>query len=516
MQFPRASVALVIAVSFIVNACGDDLSQSTAPVSVASTNAPRYLVRAIPATTVDGSSATPSSDAVVNVWMGVRAAALMQVRVVDQFSAPVAGVHVQFVTHHATRNRVLESALTASSATSIAVSDVNGLATLPDVTFPSRDTVADAYTVTATFLAHDAGRVDSAGASVRVSVQAWRDVSRFGGDAPLVFTTMPIAQNELQAILPLGTFNRDDALPAADAMLIPRDALQPSVRAMATGIVTEVDRAHGAVTMRVRDSIRIRVSGMSLRAALWVGAVVREGEVLGAVDASLTGARSVAVRVFDTAIQRDHWVRPERYGARRSASFFIPYLADALRSDAFALVRRAAPDLAGTIDYDRAGRLVGSWFDPTAPTILSVSASAVSSAAAAAAANATSLAFLTTAQRMAEFDPSQSLGAVALTFAYDAQQPGEIRIAAGRALEATIGMSGVRAVAWEDQDPARVSIASGVVRYRLFESENTSRVGRSTQILMTQLIDDTHLRVELVSGDEGARAFSERAVILVR
>ena len=112
-------------------------------------------------------------------------------------------------------------------------------------------------------------------------------------------------------------------------------------------------------------------------------------------------------------------------------------------------------------------------------------------------------------------DPSAALGPVALTFAYDAERPGHVRIAAGSGLAVRLGLRGVRAVAWEDVDPAEVGPQSGIVRYHLFT--NDERVGEAEQVLLVQLVDANTLKAELVPG-RGAQSagFSSRATMLVR
>ncbi len=345
------------------------------------------------------------------------------------------------------------------------------------------------------------GCTDADNAITAPAHEPWRDLTRFGGSAPAVFERLPIDRQHLAAILPLGTLGRDEALPSSDAMLIPRIGQVPAVHAMADGLVIEVDEAAGAITMRVRDQVRVRIGGLTLQQGISVGRVVRAGDTLGVLDPSRDDAM-LAVRVMDAGVQRTNWVNAERYGARRNAAFFARYLVDAERSAAFALVRRAAPDLEGRIDYDRQGRVVGTWFDPASPAVASTAQMTTVSPFA--------------AVRASELDPSAAIAPVALTFAYDAERPGQVRVAAGSGLAATLGIRGVRMVAWEDPDPADIGVSSGIVRYHLFSSDD-ARIGQAEQVLLVQLITDDTLRVEIVAARGAASAgFSSRALTLVR
>ena len=258
--------------------------------------------------------------------------------------------------------------------------------------------------------------------------------------------------------------------------------------------------------MRLRDHVRIRIAGFSPRTNLWVGRVMNAGDPMGTVDAS-RARDGVAVRVLDATTHRTRWVNPERYGARRNATFFVRYLADSLRSQMFGLVRRAAPDLDGRIDYDRDGRLVGSWFAATAVASTNLALSAATRASTSPYA----------ALRAADVDPSASLAPVALTLAYDAERPGQVRIAVGSALAVVLGLRGVRAVAWEDPDPADVDATRGVVRYHLYDTDDEVRMGRADRVLLVQLVASDTLRAEVVAvtGSETA-VFSSRVVTLIR
>lgn len=420
----------------------------------------------------------------MDAWMGDTLAHVLRVRVTDRNGHAAAGVAVRFTE--------------SGGATRDALSDNTGIADAGSWAMHAYDTVTAVQTVTASLI----GRESS---SVVFAARAFRDLTRFGGTGALVLRALPISRADLQAILPMGTFGTEDALPSADAMLLPRTHGAYPVRAMSDGVIVALDASTGMVTMRVRDGIRIRIAGMTLKPSLWLGHVVRAGDELGAFQATASRA-GLAVRLMDATISPGAWLSPDRYGARTTTAFFVRYLADSVRSHAYAMVRRAAPDLEGRINYDQVGRLIGTWFDASAPAVSSPTlASEI--------ANSSPFASV----RVTELDPSADLAPIALTFAYDAERPGQVRIALGRGLLASLGMNGVRATGWEDPDPANVGVGSGIVRYSLYSTDDEARIGRPDRTLLVQLIDAETLRVEVVSAPTTSNArFSARAVTLIR
>ena len=490
------TIGLLLVVSGSLVACGDASREGV--TGVAPEGGRAAAVRSIVRIDDAGSPAQP-----INAWMGDRVEGAARVRVVDANGQGIAGVAVRFVMDS---DSVARDGDVATS--SVVASGPDGVASVSALVLPASDTVVRAHRLVARI-------ADGRGDVVTFVLRAWRDLSRFGGSTPMVLAALPIDRRAVAAILPLGTFSTDDALPSPDALLMPASLGRFMVRAPADGLVTELDTAGGSVTIRVRDAVRVRIGGVEVQRALWVGRVVHAGDVIGTF-APGTKRDGLAVRVLDGATQRTNWIRPERYGARRNATFFARYLADSVRSDVFALVRRAAPDLAGRIDYDRGGRLVGTWFDAS----VSAGASTRSSASTASAATYAASMPLTpqmTAAHAAELDPAAAAAPLALSFVYDAERPGQIRVAIGRGLARALGLQGVRAVAWDDADPAEVDVARGTVRYYLYAIDDEVRMGRAERVLLVQLVDATTLRVELVSSTGGDTAsFTTRALVLVR
>jgi hypothetical protein len=329
---------------------------------------------------------------------------------------------------------------------------------------------------------------ESPGDSV-ASARVAPDLRRFGGTAPAVFETMPVTPAQVTGIRPLGALRAPEGgLPSVDATVLVRGdgGARTTVFAVADALVIGVDARERVVELRVRDDVRVRYAGVIPDATLRVGQVLSSGAPLGVLAVAAEG---LALRVTDVAVVRDGWIAPQRYGARRHAAFFVSYLAEAIRPAAWALVRRAAPDLAGRVAYDRDGFLVGTWFDPSlAPDAGSLPAGDEPA------------------------DPAPVLAPRSVTLAYDAERPGEVRIAIGGAVGAALGVSGVFAVAWEDPDPATVSVASGERRYRLYPEAAATRIGAPVAELAVRLLDDRTVRLS-VHREGGA---APRTVTLIR
>ncbi len=450
---------------------GDAHETATAPTVGPAGRSGLALVRETTGATIDDP---------LNATMGATLQDLARVRVVSADGRAHAGAAVRFF---------------GETTDTVVVTDASGLAVLHHWRMPHRDTTSMVTLVRAALR-------DEANETFTFVARAWRDLSHFGGDGPAVLERLPIERAHLTAVLPLGTFDiADEGLPSAHAHLLLSDDMAHTVHAMADGLITALDRDRGTVTMRVRDRVRLRLEGLHLRRAVWVGQVVRAGDTLGEVVSS-AGGRGLAVQVLDASVPGSHWIRPERYGARGTATFFARYLVDSLRSNVYALVRRAAPDLAGRIDYDRPGRLVGSWFDP----VRSVMPLPVPSATP----------WQGRAGEGAEHDPTSAAAPFAFTVAYDAERPGQVRLAIGRLLGATLGLHGVYAVAWEDPDPALVDMAQGIVPYHLYPVGVDARSDRAESVLLVQVLADDRLRVELTTATLASTGFSSRAIELVR
>ncbi len=480
---PIRAPILLMGLLLIGSACTSE--QPLAPAAPRATRLARVV-----ALTEQGSDREP-----VDALMGDDASGAVQVASLSADGARLSGALIEFRVH-------TTDARGEQPDTRVVQADADGVARL-ETRFPMRDTTAYVARIEARMLSTPGAPLTDTSAVVFVA-RARRNLTEFGGASAAVFSALPIALARISGILPLGTLGGDDALPSADAIV--ESATPTNVVAMADGLITEIDVRSQTLTMRVRDQVRVRMSGFALSPSLWVGRVVRAGEPLGTFAPNSTTS-GIAVRVLDAAIRRQNWVRPERYGARATVGFFARYLADSIRSHAFALVRRGAPDLEGRIDYDRDGRLIGTWFSQSALDAQSALRAAEPSIAASRFSSVLS----------SELDPSSEIGSSAVSFVYDAVQPGQIRVAIGSSLATQLGARGVRAVSWDDRDPAQTDVASGLVRYHLYRTDDATRIGQADAVLLVQLLDAQTLRVEIVPASGSDRAtFSARSTILTR
>lgn len=455
------------------------------------------LLRIVPASGATG--------AAIETAMGDALDAALAVRVSSATGTPHVGVPVRFEMWDVSAHDSAAPRVSAPARSQVALTDEHGVAKPSDWRAPAADSVLRTVSIVAS--------IDAAGgrSAVDYRIRAWRDLRRYGGTSSLVIDALPVDRDALVAVLPLGTFRADEALPSADAILLLAPGRTHRVSAPVAGLITELDRTEGTITLRVRDHVRLRLSGIDVRADVWVGMAVPASAPLGSVAASAIAAE-IGMRVLDATAPSMQWINPERYGARRMTRFFARYLADSLRSEVYGLVRRSAPDLDGRIDYDREGRLVGTWFDHSVPL-----EAAPRGASPAGLIGLSQPGLVFAGVQASEIDPSESLNGLGLTFAYDAERPGQTRVAIGRDLAAALGVGGLHTVAWEDADPAEVDVTRGPVRYRLFDADDEARVGRGDRVLLVQLLDATTLRVESIEARDANRAtFSSRAVTLVR
>ena len=358
----------------------------------------------------------------------------------------------------------------------------------------SRHSIAPVAFALVTVLTGTACARDDAGRSGAITAPEFAAPGT-DNDNRVAFTHAPIAVADIAAVLPLGTLGEGSSLPSADATIVPnRNAV--AVVAMASGLVTGLEASRGCLTMRMHHDVVVRYCGLSPHHAIGIGATLRAGQQIGVFD-KVRSPAGLSVRVLDRKVNHLGWIRPERYAGLRHASFFPRYLPSDLRSALLALVDRAAPDLDGRIDYDRADRLVGTWFTQPLPD--------------------PPVAALGAGQPLWDVDPSPSIAPHALTLAYDAQRPGQVRIAVGAALADALGLRGVYGVAWEDADPASVNRESGIVRYTLYPANDETRSGDCAGTLLVHILDATTVRVEVIQPrTAGSAGFSTRSITLMR
>ena len=283
---------------------------------------------------------------------------------------------------------------------------------------------------------------------------------------PAVLTVCPVAIEKITDLEPLGALNPPGHTIPTDHVyfytswtygeqpIYPAEILP--VFAPGDGEVSWIYLFGGPdddakVMIRMNKWVQYYLDHVVLDSNIQVGTKVTAGQRLGiskgiAIDLGLT----------NDSVTLPGFVNPARYeGQTLHTDSPFKYFSEPLRSQLYAMVRRNAPDKDGKIDYDIAGKLIGNWFHESVDVAETM---------------------------MPPAWPKH------LAFCPDSNEPSEMRISIG----GTISGPGK----WEPspEDPAfdQVSVASGRVVYHL----NYTEWGYFG-IMLVQLVDDTHLKVEV-------------------
>lgn len=303
------------------------------------------------------------------------------------------------------------------------------------------------------------------------------------------FTVSPIALDSFALVTPLGSLNPPGhTLPTAHAYMyvvdfdrrpIVRDTIPRTVYVPATGTVEFLMQPTGGdakVQLRVTHDFSYFIDHVRLRAPLAVGTVLHAGDVLGVTN---PGA-ALDLGALDRRVTHPGLLNPRRY-PEPSLHAATPwrYFVEPLRTQLYAKQRRhpaAPPD--ARIDFGVAGRLAGDWFHESVP------------------------------------NSSEASGPAGwprtLAFVYDYYDPTAVRIAIG----GTIATPGVWAIPADAPRPASVSVATGMVAYRLLYTD--ARDAQAGLMLVRMLADD-RIRVQVLAGSQATDgAFDDRAQVYVR
>jgi hypothetical protein len=206
-----------------------------------------------------------------------------------------------------------------------------------------------------------------------------------------------------------------------------------------------------------------------------IGDVIQAGTLIGTTDPGGT----LDLGAFDMTVTHDGFLTPARYSSQ-TLHYVSPwkYFAPALQPALYAQVYRSpsAADKDGRIDFGVAGKLAGDWF----------------------------------LQGM----PADSSGGPygwtrSVAFVYDYYDPSKVRISIG----GTIGPAGVWAIDAVAPRPETVSVANGVVPYRLLYTEGNTQYG----LMLVQMVTDTQIRIELFVGSSASTGlFDSNAYTFVR
>ena len=209
---------------------------------------------------------------------------------------------------------------------------------------------------------------------------------------------------------------------------------------------------------------------------LKLGDIVHAGDQVGVTGPGAT----VDLGAFDTGVTLAGFANPARF-SDETLHCVSPwkYFSDSLKAIIYPRLRRSATtaDRDGRIDFDIPGHLVGDWFDASLP-------------------------------------PAQTEGPtgwpMSVAFVYDYFDPGLVRISIG----GTIAGPGVWTIPPDAPRPADVTPASGLVAYRLMYTGST---WQQSALMLVQLLDPAHLRIEVFAGDTaGTAAFDANARTYVR
>lgn len=303
---------------------------------------------------------------------------------------------------------------------------------------------------------------------------------------PPSFTVAPIDPSALTHIVPIGNMGPwAHTLPTDHAYLyhhLGSGSFEPiPVLAPAAGTIENTyPGVNGEVKVwvRVNGQFTYYFDHIVLAPGLAPGSRVDAGGVLGTSGGA---ALDFAVRDMGFTVG---FIVPARYGLDTvHARSPLQYFTEPLRSQYYARVQREGAELDGRLSYDLDGTLSGNWFAEDLP-VASSSTNDI------------------------------SVGSRQLAFARDVRHPDRQRVSIGG-----FGFTGVYGVPVDAPDFAAVSPATGVVVYRLLETgEPAGPPGtRQLALLLTQLLDNRRLRVEVVSDQNSPTAsFSTSAAIYVR
>lgn len=246
---------------------------------------------------------------------------------------------------------------------------------------------------------------------------------------------------------------------------IPDSTVRPVV-APATATVDYILQPVGSdwkIGFRATTSFYYYLDHVVLTVPLKVGDVVRAGDQIGVSGPGAT----IDLGAYDMSLTLPGFANPSRYG-RETLHCVSPwaYFVEPLRSQNYARLRRvaSAPDKDGHIDLDVPGHLAGNWFDQSLPV-----------------------------------DSTEGPGGWPRTVAFvtDYDDPSLIRVSIG----GTIAAPGLWTIPADAPRPADVVPANGLVAYRLLYTGSTSI---QAGLMLVQMLDATHLRIEVFEGSQAA------------
>jgi hypothetical protein len=306
----------------------------------------------------------------------------------------------------------------------------------------------------------------------------------------IVFTAMPLRRQDITYIAPLGGLNPpghtipNDHIGLYVVDRCPCDLSPRPVYAPANGTVRVIrrDRDDGIEIGEPPDVAGSEkqpwyyMGHVILRPEIQVGGRVTAGQEIGTTSPYAFGLDLGLVhpRARNYFVKRARYTDKALYGEKP-----LRFFAEPLRSELYALVRRSGPDKDGKFDYDVAGRLVGGWFQDGVP-----------------------LDYRSTGPEGWERT---------LAFVYSEWDPAIPHVVAGGTI--------LQPIVWwidpGDADFRQVSVATGIVRYRLSISP-PSPTRSADRVLLVQLVSDERLMVEAFPSAAQPTAFTANAMVYLR
>ena len=253
-----------------------------------------------------------------------------------------------------------------------------------------------------------------------------------------------------------------------------RDVVMP-----ATGAVFSIIRPTGTdykISFRATTNFYFYLDHVLLTQPLTVGQIIPAGAKIGATAAGGT----LDLGAFDMTVAHTGFIDTTRYGPQ-TLHYVSPwkYFTPALQAQITPHLYRAATatPLDAQIDFGVAGKLVGDWFLQGMP-------------------------------RDSTQGPYGWTRSIA--FVYDYFDPSQVRISIG----GTIAPAGVWAIDVTAPRPETVTVASGVVAYRLYSPFDPGFPPYG--LMLVQMVDAATIKAEVFIGSVSATQFDASAVTFVR
>jgi len=253
-----------------------------------------------------------------------------------------------------------------------------------------------------------------------------------------------------------------------------RDVIMP-----ATGAVFQILGRPGTdykISFRATDNFYFYLDHVLLSLSPTVGQIIQAGTTIGATAAGST----LDLGAFDMTVQHAGFLDTTRY-SQQSLHYVSPwkYFTPALQSQITPHLYRtaSASALDGQIDFGVAGTLVGDWFLQGMPR---------------------------------DSSPGPFGWTRTIAFVYDYFDPSQVRISIG----GTVSPAGVWAIDATAPRPEAVTIASGVVAYKLYSPFDPGFPPYG--LMLVQMIDASTIKAEVFVGSVSATQFDANTVTFVR